>query len=111
MYKETKKTTPNENDSHLLLRKIICVIALEIFSFVPIYILEANNFVILNVTGDTMTNLINPPKAKRLSKKLIIREIMEMPTPTGGEFDLVSLERTNVTNLVLIRDILMGGAR
>lgn len=58
-----------------------------------------------------MTNLINPPKAKRLSKKLIIREIMEMPTPTGGEFDLVSLERTNVTNLVLIRDILIGGAR
>ena len=58
-----------------------------------------------------MTNLINPPKAKRLSKKLIIREIMETPTATGGEFDMVSLERTNITNLILIRDILIGGAK
>ena len=36
---------------------------------------------------------------------------METPTPTGGEFDLVSLERTNITNLVLIRDLLLGGAK
>ena len=58
-----------------------------------------------------MTNLINAPKVKRTSKKLIIRQIMETPTPTGGEFDLVSLERTNITNLVLIRDLLLGGAK
>lgn len=58
-----------------------------------------------------MTNLINAPKVKRPSKKLIIRQIMETPTPTGGEFDLVSLERTNITNLVLIRDLLLGGAK
>ena len=36
---------------------------------------------------------------------------METPTATGGEFDMVSLERTNITNLILIRDILIGGAK
>jgi len=61
--------------------------------------------------GDTMSNLINPPKAKRPSKKVIVRQIMEMNTPTGGDFDAVSLERTNITNLILIRDILLGGAK
>ena len=106
-----RPTNPNENGSHLLLRKIIITIALEILAIVPIYILEANNSVILNVTGDTMTTLINKPKVKRPSKKLIIRQIMETPTPTGGEFDLPSLERTNITNLILIRDILIGGAK
>lgn len=111
MYKETKNRNPNENDSHLLLRKIILTIALEILAIVPIYIIEVNNFVILNVAGDTMTNLINAPKVKRPSKKTIIREIMETPTPTGGEFDINSLERTNITNLILIRDILIGGAK
>ena len=111
MYKETKNRKPNENGSHLLLRKIIITIALEILAIVPIYIIEVNNFVILNVTGDTMTNLINAPKVKRPSKKTIIREIMETPTPTGGEFDMSSLERTNITNLILIRDLLIGGVK
>ena len=54
-----------------------------------------------------MSNLINPPKVKRPNKKTIIREIMETPTPTGGEFDINSLERTNITNLILIRDLLI----
>ena len=111
MYKETKNRNTNENGSHLLLRKIIITIALEILAIVPIYIIEVNNFVILNVAGDTMTNLINPPKVKRPNKKTIIREIMETPTPTGGEFDINSLERTNIANLILIRDILIGGAK
>ena len=39
-----------------------------------------------------MTTLINKPKAKRLSKKVVIKMIMETPTSTGGEFDVVSLE-------------------
>lgn len=111
MYMRERPTNPNENGSHLLLRKIIITIALEILAIVPIYIIEVNNFVILNVAGDTMTNLINPPKVKRPNKKTIIREIMETPTPTGGEFDINSLERTNIANLILIRDILIGGAK
>jgi len=111
MYKETKNRNPNENGSHLLLRKIIITIALEILAIVPIYIIEVNNFVILIVAGDTMTNLISRPKVKRPNKKTIIREIMETPTPTGGEFDINSLERTNIANLILIRDILIGGAK
>ena len=57
MYKRMMNRNPNENGSHLLLRKIIITIALEILAIVPIYIIEVNNFVILNVTGDTMTNL------------------------------------------------------
>ena len=61
--------------------------------------------------GDTMTTLINKPKAKRLSKKVVIKMIMETPTSTGGEFDMVSLERTNIQNLLLIKDILIGGAK
>lgn len=61
--------------------------------------------------GDTMTTLINKPKAKRLSKKVVIKMIMETPTVTGGEFDVVSLERTNIQNLLLIKDILVGGAK
>ena len=66
---------------------------------------------LIKCLGDTMTTLINKPKAKRLSKKVVIKMIMETPTVTGGEFDVVSLERTNIQNLLLIKDILVGGAK
>ena len=43
-------------------------------------------------------------KAKAPSKKELIREIMEIDSSLlqGGEFDMVSLERTNIQNLELI---------
>ena len=43
-------------------------------------------------------------KAKAPSKKELIREIMEIDSSLlqGGEFDMVSLERTNIQNLDLI---------
>ena len=43
---------------------------------------------------------------KKITKKSLIAEIMETPTKTGGEFDVASLERTNIKNLQLILDIL-----
>ena len=43
---------------------------------------------------------------KAPSKKVLIAEIMATPTKTGGEFDVRSLERTNILNLQLILDIL-----
>ena len=43
---------------------------------------------------------------KKPTKKALIAEIMATPTSTGGEFDVASLERTNVLNLQLILDIL-----
>jgi hypothetical protein len=48
---------------------------------------------------------------KRPSKKILIREIIETPTNTGGEFDHVSLERMNIFNLILLRDILLKDAK
>ena len=45
-------------------------------------------------------------KMEKISKKVLIAEIMATPTPTGGEFDVRSLERTNVMNLQLILDTL-----
>ena len=50
----------------------------------------------------------NPTAKKNPSKKELIREIIELPTPSGGEFDHVSLERTNVKNLMLLKDILLA---
>jgi hypothetical protein len=43
-------------------------------------------------------------KAKAKSKKELIRNIMETDSPLlgGGEFNMVSLERTNIQNLELI---------
>ena len=45
---------------------------------------------------------MDKPKAK--SKKELIREIMEIDSPIlgGGDFNSVSLERTNIQNLELI---------
>jgi hypothetical protein len=45
-------------------------------------------------------------KIKKPTKKALIAEIMATPTKTGGEFDVASLERTNVLNLQLVLDIL-----
>ena len=47
-------------------------------------------------------------KAKAKSKKELIRNIMETDSPLlgGGEFNMVSLERTNIQNLELILRIL-----
>tara|TARA_R100001463_G_scaffold96868_1_gene151321 strand:+ start:438 stop:614 length:177 start_codon:yes stop_codon:yes gene_type:complete len=55
-----------------------------------------------------LTNKAGNSLPKRPSKKALIREIMELPTKTGGEFDHVSLERTNIANLMLLRDILLA---
>jgi len=43
-------------------------------------------------------------KAKAKSKKELIREIVEIDSPLlgGGEFNMASLERTNIQNLDLI---------
>jgi len=43
-------------------------------------------------------------KAKAKSKKELIREIVEIDSPLlgGGEFNMNSLERTNIQNLELI---------
>ena len=43
---------------------------------------------------------------KKPTKKALIQEIMATPTKTGGEFDVNSLERTNVANLQLILSLL-----
>tara|TARA_B110000908_G_scaffold41174_1_gene50016 strand:+ start:322 stop:480 length:159 start_codon:yes stop_codon:yes gene_type:complete len=48
---------------------------------------------------------------KKPTKNVLIAEIMATPTPTGGEFDVRSLERTNVFNLQLILDILGAPAK
>ena len=49
-----------------------------------------------------------PTVKKNPSKKELIREIIESDSALlgGGEFDHVSLERTNVQNLMLIKLIL-----
>ena len=49
-------------------------------------------------------------KAKAKSKKELIRDIMEIDSPLlkGGDFDYASLERTNITNLMLILGMLKG---
>lgn len=48
---------------------------------------------------------------KKPTKKALIAEIMATPTPTGGEFNVASLERTNVGNLQLVLDILNAKQR
>ena len=53
----------------------------------------------------------NTMENKKPTKNVLIAEIMATPTPTGGEFDVRSLERTNVSNLQLILDILGAPAK
>lgn len=48
----------------------------------------------------------NTMENKKPTKQALIREIMATPTKTGGEFDVRSLERTNVGNLQLILALL-----
>tara|TARA_Y100000389_G_C16955378_1_gene268480 strand:+ start:321 stop:497 length:177 start_codon:yes stop_codon:yes gene_type:complete len=55
-----------------------------------------------------LTNKAGTSLPKRPSKKELIREIIEIPTKTGGEFDHVSLERTNIADLQLLREILLA---
>ena len=47
---------------------------------------------------------------KRPTKKSILREIAETDSPLlkGGDFDYASLERTNITNLMLILRMIKG---
>ena len=54
-----------------------------------------------------MTNLINPPKAKKPTKKALMQEI----AGTTDLFNIASLERTNVDNLIVILDLVRGGAK
>jgi len=45
-----------------------------------------------------MVNLINPPKAKKPTKKALMQEISGMT----DLFNVASLERTNIENLIVI---------
>ena len=45
-----------------------------------------------------MINLINPPKAKKPTKKALMQEISGMT----DLFNVASLERTNIENLIVI---------
>ena len=47
-----------------------------------------------------------PTKAKRPTKKGLIGEIEKLDT--NKEFNLVSLTRTNIDNLIVIRNMLKG---
>jgi len=48
-----------------------------------------------------MINLINPPKVKKPTKKALMQEIASM----SDLFNVASLERTNVENLIVILDL------
>ena len=56
------------------------------------------------------TNKAGTSLPKRPSKKSLLREIAETDSPLlkGGDFDYASLERTNITNLMLILGMLKG---
>tara|TARA_X000001382_G_C3151083_1_gene173003 strand:+ start:225 stop:404 length:180 start_codon:yes stop_codon:yes gene_type:complete len=56
------------------------------------------------------TNKAGNSLPKRPSKKSLLREIAETDSPLlkGGDFDYASLERTNITNLMLILGMLKG---
>jgi len=57
-----------------------------------------------------ITNKAGNSLPKRPSKKALIKEIAEIDSPLlkGGDFDYNSLERTNITNLMLILRMLRG---
>jgi hypothetical protein len=62
-------------------------------------------FNISHIKGNIiMTNLINPPKAKKPTKKALMQEI----AGTTDLFNVASLERTNVDNLIVILDLVRG---
>ncbi len=45
-------------------------------------------------------------KAKRPSKKEVMREVESLDT--SNRFDYVSLSRTNIANILAVRDLLKG---
>jgi hypothetical protein len=51
-----------------------------------------------------MVNLINPPKVKKPTKKALMQEIAS----TTDLFNVASLERTNIENLIVILDLVRG---
>ncbi len=51
-----------------------------------------------------MVNLINPPKEKKPTKKVLMQEIAS----TTDLFNVASLERTNIENLIVILDLVRG---
>jgi len=51
-----------------------------------------------------MVNLINPPKVKKPTKKILMQEIAS----TTDLFNVASLERTNIENLIVILDLVRG---
>jgi hypothetical protein len=51
-----------------------------------------------------MVNLINPPKVKKPTKKVLMQEIAS----TTDLFNVASLERTNIENLIVILDLVRG---
>lgn len=57
-----------------------------------------------------ITNKAGNSLPKRPSKKALLKEIAETQSPLlkGGDFDYNSLERTNITNLMLILRMLRG---
>jgi len=55
------------------------------------------NYLMFNESETVMKDAKKAP-----SKKVLIAEIMATPTKTGGEFNVASLERTNIMNLQLI---------
>jgi hypothetical protein len=57
-----------------------------------------------------ITNKAGISLPKRPSKKALLKEIAETESPLlkGGDFDYGSLERTNITNLMLILRMLKG---
>jgi hypothetical protein len=52
-----------------------------------------------------MANLINAKKEKKPTKKALMQEI----AGTTDLFNVASLERTNVDNLIVILDLVRGG--
>ena len=54
-----------------------------------------------------MANLINAKKEKKPTKKALMQEI----AGNTDLFNIASLERTNVDNLIVILDLVRGGAK
>ena len=67
------------------------------------------NLLSLSTLFNTSSEILIMEKAKKAkSKKELIRDIMEIDSPLlkGGEFNMTSLERTNIQNLELILTML-----
>ena len=58
-----------------------------------------------SIMGDMLMNE-ETKKAKRPSKKEVMREVESLDT--SKRFDYVSLSRTNIANILAVRDLLKG---